>query len=85
MFRNNTNEQSTAQQTPSIEKNLKVNKDLGGASLSRVITAELIMPVLQDVNLCSRLFPHLPEHHDKTPEEIKTLIKSPQFTEVSIN
>ena len=48
-------------------------------SLNRVLTVDLVSPVLADPGLRAQLFPHHPPGHDQTEQEIRDLIASPQF------
>jgi len=49
-----------------------------GPSLSQVLNPELLMPLLANPTIQNQLLPFLPEER-RTPEEIREVIRSPQF------
>ncbi|PVV00082.1 hypothetical protein BB559_000138 [Furculomyces boomerangus] len=57
------------------------NKRVSPLELSRVMTPEVLLPLLNDEKLCQSLFPTLPDQVPKTREEIERTINSPQFTQ----
>ncbi|ORY97952.1 proteasome complex subunit Rpn13 ubiquitin receptor-domain-containing protein [Syncephalastrum racemosum] len=48
-------------------------------SLSQVLTPQALTPLLNDPEICAALFPHLPENSERTPEEVRQVVQSPQF------
>ncbi|KAI8057952.1 proteasome complex subunit Rpn13 ubiquitin receptor-domain-containing protein [Syncephalis plumigaleata] len=48
-------------------------------SLGDVLTVKNIQPLLNDSELCSAVFPHLPEGAPQTADEVKAVVGSPQF------
>ncbi|KAI9591188.1 proteasome complex subunit Rpn13 ubiquitin receptor-domain-containing protein [Syncephalis fuscata] len=48
-------------------------------SLGDVLTVKNIQPLLNDSDLCSAVFPHLPEGAPQTADEVKEVVASPQF------
>ncbi|KAI8139809.1 proteasome complex subunit Rpn13 ubiquitin receptor-domain-containing protein [Fennellomyces sp. T-0311] len=48
-------------------------------SLTDVLTTQTIAPLLNDRDICAALFPFLPEESDRTPEEVRQVVQSPQF------
>lgn len=48
-------------------------------SLSQVLTPQALSPLLNDPEICAALFPHLPENSERTPEEVRQVVQSPQF------
>jgi hypothetical protein len=50
-------------------------------SLNDVLTAQTLTPLLNDPEICSSLFPHLPEESERSVEEVRHIVKSPQFSQ----
>ncbi|RUS20652.1 hypothetical protein BC937DRAFT_94691 [Endogone sp. FLAS-F59071] len=50
-------------------------------NLANVLTPTAIGPLLNDPQICSALFSYLPENSQRTPEELRDIIQSPQFTQ----
>lgn len=48
-------------------------------NLADVLTPSAIGPLLNDAEIRSALFPHLPESIAQTPEELRRVVQSPQF------
>ena len=49
------------------------------ASLTDVLTTQAIAPLLNDRDICAALFPFLPEESERSPEEVRQVVQSPQF------
>ena len=47
--------------------------------LSSVLTSEAVRSILNDSEVASALFPHLPEGTQHTNEELQEIMHSPQF------
>ncbi|CAG8601070.1 8331_t:CDS:2 [Acaulospora morrowiae] len=50
-------------------------------NLADVLAPSAIGPLLNDPELSSALFPHLPPNINRTPEELREVIQSPQFAQ----
>ncbi|KAI7847776.1 proteasome complex subunit Rpn13 ubiquitin receptor-domain-containing protein [Circinella umbellata] len=48
-------------------------------SLTDVLTTQTLTPLLNDREICAALFPHLPEESERSPEEVRQVVQSPQF------
>ncbi|KAI9315857.1 hypothetical protein BX666DRAFT_260702 [Dichotomocladium elegans] len=48
-------------------------------SLNDVLTTEALTPVLHDSDICRSLFPYLPEESERSPAEVRHVVRSPQF------
>lgn len=48
-------------------------------SLGDVLSPQSLGPLLNDREFCSALFPFLPEQSERTPEEVRQVVQSPQF------
>ncbi|KAI9255241.1 proteasome complex subunit Rpn13 ubiquitin receptor-domain-containing protein [Phascolomyces articulosus] len=48
-------------------------------SLTDVLTTQTLTPLLNDREICSALFPFLPEESERSPEEVRQVVQSPQF------
>lgn len=47
--------------------------------MNDVLTTQSITPLLNDPEICASLFPFLPEESERSAEEVKQVVKSPQF------
>ncbi|KAG9291942.1 hypothetical protein G9A89_004880 [Geosiphon pyriformis] len=50
-------------------------------NLADVLTPAAIGPLLSNPDISSALFPHLPQNLERTPEELREVIHSPQFSQ----
>ncbi len=55
------------------------SEDRQGTRLIEALTPDMLRPVLANERLRQRLFSFLPEKHDRTEEEISSVIRSQQF------
>ncbi|KAI1317304.1 hypothetical protein EDD11_008673 [Mortierella claussenii] len=53
--------------------------------LDHVLTPGSIAPLLDSPRICEALFPYLPDHSDKTPQEIQAIVRAPQFSQALIS
>ncbi|KAG5458410.1 MAG: hypothetical protein BJ554DRAFT_1365 [Olpidium bornovanus] len=54
-------------------------------NLSRVVTPQVVVPLLDDPKVCEgakSLFPHLPDSSPRSRQEIEDIVRSPQFQQV---
>ncbi|KAI8087614.1 uncharacterized protein B0P05DRAFT_368649 [Gilbertella persicaria] len=50
-------------------------------SLSDILTTQTITPLLNDPEICASLFPFLPEESERSVEEVRQVVRSPQFSQ----
>ena len=50
-------------------------------ALSDVLTTQSLTPLLNDPEICASLFPFLPEESERSAEEVRQVVKSPQFSQ----
>ncbi|OAD02977.1 hypothetical protein MUCCIDRAFT_73414 [Mucor lusitanicus CBS 277.49] len=50
-------------------------------ALSDILTTQSITPLLNDPEMCASLFPFLPEESERSAEEVRQVVKSPQFSQ----
>lgn len=50
-------------------------------ALTDVLNSQSLTPLLNDREFCATLFPFLPEDSERSPEEVRQIIRSPQFTQ----
>ncbi|GAA5800643.1 hypothetical protein HPULCUR_006079 [Helicostylum pulchrum] len=50
-------------------------------SLSEVLTSQSLTPLLNDPEMCASLFPFLPEGSERSAEEVRQVVRSPQFSQ----
>lgn len=50
-------------------------------ALSDVLTTQSLTPLLNDADICASLFPFLPEESERSAEEVRQVVKSPQFSQ----
>ena len=43
------------------------------------MTTQTLTPLLNNREICAALFPHLPEGSERSPEEVRQVVQSPQF------
>ncbi|KAI9356721.1 proteasome complex subunit Rpn13 ubiquitin receptor-domain-containing protein [Pilaira anomala] len=81
----NTNqpEQSNEQldQLRQILANIRPNEGATPISLSDVLTSQSLTPLLNDPEICASLFPFLPEESERSVEEVRQVVRSPQFSQ----
>ncbi|KAF7726899.1 adhesion regulating molecule 1 [Apophysomyces ossiformis] len=54
-------------------------EDRPAIQLSDVLSPEALAPLLNDPEICSSLFPFLPENAQHTPQEVRQVVQNPQF------
>lgn len=52
-------------------------------SLNDVLTPEALNRLLDDPEVCVQLYSHLPENCEKSPEEVRQVVRSPQFQQAA--
>lgn len=50
-------------------------------ALSDILTTQSLTPLLNDPEICASLFPFLPEESERSAEEVRQVVKSPQFSQ----
>lgn len=45
------------------------------------MTTQSLTPLLNDSDICASLFPFLPEESERSAEEVRQVVKSPQFSQ----
>ncbi|KAI7887913.1 proteasome complex subunit Rpn13 ubiquitin receptor-domain-containing protein [Mucor mucedo] len=77
------NQQSTEQldQLRQMLANIRPAEGSAPISLSDVLTSQSLTPLLNDPEICASLFPFLPEESERSAEEVRQVVKSPQFSQ----
>ncbi|KAI8088855.1 proteasome complex subunit Rpn13 ubiquitin receptor-domain-containing protein [Halteromyces radiatus] len=72
---------STAQfeQLQSLMESMQQSQGSTSIQLGDVLTNQTLSTLLSDSQVCSSLFPFLPENSERTPEEVQQVARSPQF------
>lgn len=52
-------------------------------SLNDVLTPETLNRLLDDPEVCAQLYSHLPENCERSPEEVRQVVRSPQFQQAA--
>ncbi|KAG0172529.1 adhesion regulating molecule 1 [Apophysomyces sp. BC1015] len=55
------------------------DENRSAVQLSDVLSPEALAPLLNDPEICSSLFPFLPENAERTPQEVRQVVQNPQF------
>ncbi|KAI9496764.1 proteasome complex subunit Rpn13 ubiquitin receptor-domain-containing protein [Zychaea mexicana] len=83
---NNSQQQSSAVNSEQLEQLRNILSGVQAPenhqaplSLTDVLTTQTITPLLNDRDICAALFPFLPEDSERSPEEVRQVVQSPQF------
>ncbi|KAI8975363.1 hypothetical protein BDF20DRAFT_878234 [Mycotypha africana] len=69
------------QQMREILAGFQNNQDMAPISLNDILTTQTLTPLLNDPELCSSLFPFLPQESERSAEEVKQIVRSSQFSQ----
>lgn len=78
-----TSQQSNQQldQLRQMLANVRPTEASAPIALSDVLTTQSLAPLLNDPEICASLFPFLPEESERSAEEVRQVVKSPQFSQ----
>ncbi|KAJ3297073.1 adhesion regulating molecule 1 [Borealophlyctis nickersoniae] len=74
------------EQLQNILRNINVSgttPSSGQSDISSALTPETVGPLLNNPNISAALFPEIPVRSDRTPEEIRAIIQTPEFTQTA--
>ncbi|CAO3657209.1 unnamed protein product [Mucor hiemalis] len=81
----NANQQQSSEQLDQLRQilaNIRPEEGSGAPiALTDVLNSQSLTPLLNDREFCATLFPFLPEDSERSPEEVRQIIRSPQFTQ----
>lgn len=49
--------------------------------MTDILNSQTLTPLLNDPEVCESLVPYLPEESEKTAEEVRQVVRSPQFSQ----
>ncbi|CEP15446.1 hypothetical protein [Parasitella parasitica] len=78
---NNNQPNEQLDQLRQMLANVRPNEGSPRIALSDVLTTQSLTPLLNDSEICASLFPFLPEESERTAEEVRQVVKSPQFSQ----